>query len=97
MDAGLYQLFRLEEHARAADVFGLAFMPTLFAKAAITKRQVELESLSAGGDGLIPALRGMAFHCLSGHSNLRGNGACIEHFAHFVFQVAKVEGLLEEA
>lgn len=95
--AGLEQFVRLEEHSRPADVFGCPYVPLFLAKAAITQRQVKVESLRSRRWNF-PRSRGLLGFCgLRGHSDLRGSWGCIEHFADLAFQVAKVKGLLEQA
>ena len=67
---------------------------------AIAQRQVKLESLRARGRDFTGAhgtchSRVCGYCC--GHVDLRGVGSGVEHFADLAFEVAKVEGLLEEA
>ena len=72
-------------------------MPLFLAQTAVSQGQVELESLRTGGSSL-PSPHGVLGSCrLNRHIDLRGSWGCIEHFAHFVFQIAKVKGLLEQA
>lgn len=97
LNAGLQQFVGLKEHSRPADVFGGAFVPAFFSETAITQRQMELEALCARRR-ILAGLSGMMGFCgLRIHGSLRGSWSCIEHFAHHIFEVAKVKGLLKQA
>src|SRR5579871_2606813 len=72
-------------------------MPCALAEAAVTQRQVKLEALRAGGSDFPGPNGGLWFNGLQRHGDLRGSWGCIEHFANHVLQIAKVEGLLEQA
>src|SRR5579885_2367199 len=72
-------------------------MPCALAEAAITQRQVKLEALRAGGSDFPGPNGGLCFNGLQRHGDLRGSWGCIEHFANHVLQIAKIEGLLEQA
>src|SRR5579871_4830727 len=93
----LQDIIGAEEHSGTADVLCSACVPLRLAKPAITQRQVKLESLRAYWRRLPRPQRGLMFDGLHGHSDLRGSWSCIEHFADHHLQVAKVEGLLEQA
>src|SRR5207302_11501149 len=72
-------------------------MPVFLAESAIAQWQVELESLGARGGNFPCPRRVLSCSGLNRHFDLRGSWRCIEHFADLVFQVAKVEWLLEQA
>ena len=97
LGAGLEKFIGFEEHAGAADVFGGADVPLFLAEAAVSQRQVKVESLRAGG-GNFSGARGVDWSSgLGVHGDLQGRWCCVEHFAHYAFQVAKVERLLQQA
>src|SRR5215472_2889367 len=94
---GLKHVISVEEHSRAADVFGCAYMPLRLAEPAIPQRQMKLESLRACRWNMPGSRYGLRFSRLHRHNDLRGSWSCIEHFAHLALQIAKVERFLEQA
>src|SRR6266568_1807756 len=97
LSAGLQGFVGLEEHARTADIFGCAHVPVILAESAITQRQVKVESLCAVGRVFSGPCGAEWFSGLHRHDDLRGSWICIEHFADYALQVAKVKRLLEQA
>ncbi len=91
------QLIGLKEHSRAADIFRCTLVPVPFTETAVTQGEMKLKALRTRSRRFARLYGILMFSKLSSHGNLRGSWVCIQHFAHFDFQLAKGKRLLEQA